>query len=130
MKKTELAEFKTLLMGLRARIRGDVEQLTVGALDSHRESGDAKSPTHLAELGTQAYEQDFSLRVVENDQEVIEEITAALKRIDNGTFGLCERCLEDGKPPSKSAIPKARLRAIPYARVCVGCQRKAEELSL
>jgi DnaK suppressor protein len=128
--KTELAEFKTLLLTLRSRIRGDVEQLTVGALDAQRESGDAKSPTHLAELGTQAWEQDFSLRVVENDQEVIDEITAALKRLDNGTFGLCERCLEDGKPPSKSAIPKARLRAIPYARVCVGCQRKAEELSL
>ena len=130
MKKTELAEFKTLLMGLRARIRGDVEQLTVGALDAQRESGDAKSPTHLAELGTQAYEQDFSLRVVENDQEVIEEITAALRRIDHGTYGLCERCLEEGKPPSKSGIPKARLRAIPYARVCVACQRKAEEMSL
>jgi DnaK suppressor protein len=130
VKKTELTEFKSLLVGLRARIRGDVEQLTVAALDGQRESGDAKSPTHLAELGTQAYDQDFSLRVVESDQEVIQEITAALKRIDDGTFGLCLRCLEQGKPPSKAAIPKARLRAIPYARVCVGCQRKAEEMSL
>ncbi|HUG93870.1 MAG TPA: TraR/DksA family transcriptional regulator [Planctomycetaceae bacterium] len=130
MKKTELAEFKDLLLGLRSRIRGDVEQLTVSALDGQRESGDAKSPTHLAELGTQAYDQDFSLRVVENDQGVIEEITAALKRIDDGTYGLCQHCLDEGKPPSRAAIPKARLRAIPYARVCVGCQRKAEEASL
>ncbi|MBW3539886.1 MAG: TraR/DksA C4-type zinc finger protein [Planctomycetes bacterium] len=123
-------EFKARLLELRARIRGDVQQLTDGALDRGGAGGDTRSPTHIAELGTEAYDQDFALRVAESDQSVLEEIEGALKRVDAGTFGLCERCLEEGKPPSKAAIPRARLKAIPYARVCIGCQRKLEELSL
>ncbi|MGH7128231.1 MAG: TraR/DksA family transcriptional regulator [Planctomycetaceae bacterium] len=129
LKKPDLLEFKQRLLDLRARVRGDVKRLTDAALDSG-EAGDSKSPMHLAELGTQAFEQDFALRFVENDQELLDEITAALKRIDNETFGLCESCLKDGKAPAKATIPKARLRAIPYARNCVQCERKREELSL
>jgi DnaK suppressor protein len=66
---------------------------------------------------------------MERDQGVLEEIEDALKRIDKGTFGLCEGCLEQGKPPSKAAIPKARLNAVPYARYCVECARKRERLA-
>ena len=76
------------------------------------------------------YEQEVSLRVVESDQDILNEIDAALKRIDEGTFGACEGCLEEGKSPSKAPILKTRLRAIPYARNCVACERKREELSL
>ena len=71
MKKSEMKEFKELLLSLRARLRGDVEQLTAEALSGSEGNGDAKSPTHLAELGTDAYEQDFSLRFVESDQEIL-----------------------------------------------------------
>ena len=129
IKKSDLTEYKRRLLLLQARIRGDVQTLTQEALD-HGGTGDSKSPTHIAELGSQAWEQDFSLRVAENDQEVLEEIKAALKRIDAGTYGLCEGCQIEGKPPSKSGIPKARLEAIPYARNCIACERKREELSL
>ncbi len=130
MKKAELKEFKLLLLSMQARVRGDVQQLTKEALEQGEGGGDSKSPTHIAELGTQNYEQDFSLRFAENDREILEEITAALKRIDNATFGLCEGCIEEGKPPSKSGIPKARLKAIPYARNCIACERKREGLTL
>jgi DnaK suppressor protein len=130
LKAAELREFKDRLVVLQARVRGDVEQLTGEALESAEAGGDSKSPTHIAELGTQNYEQDFALRVVENDQEMLEEIRAALKRIDDGVFGACESCLAEGKPPSKAMIPKTRLRAIPYTRNCVSCERKREELSL
>lgn len=129
-KKSELAEYKQALLTLHARLRGDVQRLTSEALDRNDGAGDSKSPTHIAELGTQTYEQDFSLRVVESDQEVLDEIRAALDRIEAGTFGACERCVEEGKSMTKSMIPKLRLRAIPYARNCVGCERKREELSL
>ena len=128
LKKADLTEFKRRLLILQSRIRGDVHALTEQALDGG--GADSKSPTHIAELGSTTWEQDFSLRVAENDQEVLEEIRAALKRIDVGTFGLCEKCQTDGKPPSRSVIPKARLEAIPYARNCVACERKREELSL
>jgi len=130
LKKSELKEFRSILLSLQARLRGDVAQLTVEALEQSEAGGDSKSPTHIAELGTQNYEQDFTLRIAENDQEVLEEITAALKRIDDETFGLCEACIEEGKSPSKALIPKTRLRAIPYARNCIACERKREELTL
>jgi len=130
LKKSELKEFRKLLLVLQARVRGDVEQLKDEALERGEGSGDSRSPTHIAELGTENYEQDFALRVVENDQEVLEEIRAALKRLDDGVYGACENCLEEGKPISRVMIPKTRLRAIPHARNCVACERKREELSL
>lgn len=127
LKKPELDEFKQLLLVLRARIRGDVALLTTEALDRSEYGSESKSPTHLAELGTDTYEQDFTLRRVENEQEVLDEIDHALDRVQLGTFGQCQGCLEAGKPPAKSAIPKARLRAIPYARNCVECERVREQ---
>jgi DnaK suppressor protein len=129
LKKSELSEFKKALLALQARIRGDVQQLTREALDRNDGGGDSKSPTHIAELGTQTFEQDFSLRVAESDQDVLAEIDAALKRIDAGTFGSCQACLELGKSLAKSVIPKTRLKAIPYARNCVDCERKREKLT-
>ena len=127
LKQPELAEFRQLLRLLRARIRGDVELMKTEALDSFESSGDSNSPTHLAELGSETYEQEFAMRRVENEQEVLEEIEAAFARIEDGTYGLCAGCLEAGKTAAKAAIPKARLRVIPYARNCVECERKREE---
>lgn len=126
LKIADFEEFKNLLLDLRVRIRGDVEHLTSEALDRDQNSGESRSPQHLAELGTDTYEQDFALRRVENEQEVLAEIEAALQRIEAGTYGLCEACLEAGKTPAKAMIPKARLRVIPYARNCVECERKRE----
>lgn len=126
MKKKDLEQFKSLLLQLRARIRGDVQQITSGALDGGHES---KSPTHMAELGTETFEQDFSLGVMERDQDQLEEIESALKRIESGTYGICERCLSEGKSPAKAMIPKTRLKAVPFARECVECARKRERLA-
>ncbi len=130
MKKLEMGGYRDLLLSLRARLRGDVEQLKDVALTRGKATGDSSSPTHIAELGTDAYEQDFSLRFVENEEETLQEITAALGRIESGTYGSCELCLESGKSQSKAQIKKTRLRAIPHARNCVECERKREELAL
>ncbi len=121
LKTNELQDFKSLLVTLQARLRGDVQHLADGALNRSDGDGDSKSPTHIAELGTDNYEQDFSLRFVENEQEILEQISLALKKIDAGTFGLCEKCLEQGKPPAKALIVKERLKAIPYVRMCIQC---------
>ncbi len=127
-KKSEFDEFQQLLEVIRGRLRGDVTQLTNEALGVDREDlgSESKSPTHMAELGTDTFEQDFALSLVENEQGTLSEIDAALERIKDGTYGQCETCLTEGKTPSQAAIPKARLRAIPYARNCVGCERKKE----
>jgi len=123
LKNKDLDQFRELLLSLQARLRGDVQTLSSGALGAVSES---KSPTHMAELGTETYEQDFSLRVMESDQEVLKEIKAALKRIDEGTYGVCEGCMKQGKAPSKCYIPKTRLKVIPHARFCVACAEKLE----
>lgn len=125
LKAKDFDEFRQLLLSLRARVRGDVVQMTHEALDM--DNGDSRSPTHLAELGTENYEQDFALRRVENEQELLEEIDAALDRVDQATFGQCESCLAAGLSATKSLIPKARLKVIPYARNCVECERKREQ---
>jgi DnaK suppressor protein len=126
LKKAECAEFRRVLLAMQSRIRSDVQTLSSEALGAAA-GGESKSPTHIAELGSQAWEQDFSLRVMESDQELLEEIKAALKRIHDGSFGLCEACQLEGKTPAKSVIPKRRLQALPYARNCVACERKREE---
>ena len=81
----------------------------------------------MAEMGSDAWDLEFSLQLVESDQGVLEEISHALKKFDNGTYGLCEACIEQGKAEAKARIPKARLQAIPHARNCVECERIKEK---
>lgn len=123
MTKKDMEQFRSLLLQLRSQIRGDVRQISSSALDGGH---DSKSPTHMAELGTETFEQDFSLGVMERDQGQLEQIDGALKRIDEGVYGLCENCLAEGKSPAKAMIPKTRLKAVPFARECVECARKRE----
>lgn len=124
LKPSDMESFRSQLLLLQSRIQGDVDHLSNGALDSG--GGDSKSPTHMAELGTETYEQEFSIRMMENDQDVLDEIRAALVRIEDGTFGICLTCVEEGRPTSKSWIPKVRLKYLPYARNCIECERKRE----
>ncbi len=126
MKPEELSTFRSMLRLLQARLRGDVEQLKEEAFSGSEAGGDQRSSNHMAEMGSDAWDLDFSLQLVENDQGVLEEISHALKKLDDGSYGLCELCLEQGIPEAKARIPKARLQAIPHARNCVECERKKE----
>lgn len=74
---------------------------------------------HMADAGTDNFDREFALSMVSNEQELLNEINDALKRLESGTYGLCELC---GKP-----IPKARLDAIPWARYTVNCQSEVEK---
>lgn len=126
MKTEDLNEYRTMLRLLQARLRGDVEQLQEEALSGSNSGNEQRSSNHMAEMGSDAWDLDFSLHLVENDQEVMKEISAALKRLDEGTFGVCEGCVEKGVSEARARIPKARLHAIPYARNCVDCARLRE----
>lgn len=126
MKTEELDQFRTMLKVLQARLRGDVEQLQEEAFSGSESAGDQRSSNHMADLGSDAWDLDFSLQLVESDQSVLEEISHALKKFDIGTYGLCESCIEQGRSESKAKIPKARLQAIPHARNCVECERIKE----
>lgn len=121
LKPEELAGFRKSLTDLRARIRGDLAQLTDEALQGSGGDGSgslSSMPLHMADLGTEAYEQDFNLSLIESEQTAIAQVDAALKRIDAGAFGVCEEC--------HGPIARNRLQAVPYARHCIECARKAE----
>jgi DnaK suppressor protein len=120
----DIARFRELLLKIESRIRGDYQHLTDEALENFNGS---RSPQHLAELGTDAYEREFSLRFAESDERMLQEIHDALQRMEAGTFGLCEACLAAGKSRSQALIPKTRLKEIPHARNCVDCERELEE---
>ena len=118
MTKPELEHFRKLLQGLHRRLTGDVSHLADEALRARggEASGSpSNAPLHMADLGTDNFEQEFTLSLLENQEQMIEEITAALDRIDKGAFGKCEEC--------GTAIPKGRLEALPYTRHCVSCAR-------
>ena len=68
-------------------------------------------PLHMADLGTENYDQEFTLGLIENEQGTLELVNEALDRMENGTFGQCVECDEP--------ISKPRLQAIPYARHCI-----------
>lgn len=73
---------------------------------------------HQADAGSDAYDKDFALSLLSQEQDALYEIEEALKRIENGTYGICEM---SGKP-----IPVARLEALPFARLTVECQAEFE----
>ena len=122
MKKAELTEYKDRLVLLRARLRGDVTQLADAALKKRRSeaNGDLSSmPIHMADLGSDNYEQEFTLSLMESEGGTLEKIEAALERIEEGSYGQCEEC--------GAKIPKTRLNAIPYALMCVKCASQSEQ---
>lgn len=120
LSKSELKDFKALLLIRKATLQGDVKTLEDEACKKGTDAaGDLSTlPQHLADLGTDSHEQDVSLGLMENETDELHEIQEAFERIKDGSFGLCESC--------KKKVPKERLKAIPYARLCVSCKKKEE----
>jgi RNA polymerase-binding protein DksA len=111
----DLESFKTLLLQLRRELSHDIDDLEA---DAFATDGDRLSVDNPADIGSESFAQEFSLELLQRDEATLGEIDEALDRVEAGTFGLCETCEEP--------IPKARLNAVPYARNCIECQRRAE----
>ena len=120
LSRSELKDFKARLRKRKLILQGDVKGLEDEAMKKGAAAaGDLSTlPQHLADLGTDNFEQDISLGLMENESEEIKEIDEALERIQDGTYGLCENC--------QKKIPKDRLKAIAYTRLCVNCKMKEE----
>lgn len=120
MKKSEMIAFKEKLHIIRSRLRGDVTAMAEIALrKSGIEGGDSNAmPIHMAELGSDNFEQEFTLGLMEADEGTLSTIDQAFERIQDGTYGKCIQC--DG------VISKARLNAIPYTPVCIKCAELQE----
>ena len=117
MNPEELALYKSRILALRSRLRGEVIQMADDALETPltESNGDLAS---AADLGTDNFEREFTLSLVEGKDEMLDQIDDALERIAEGTFGICEAC--------ETKIPRPRLDAIPYASRCVECAAKLE----
>jgi len=122
MKAAEMKPFKAALETIRARLRGDVSTMADAALGKTRAeaSGNISSmPIHMADLGSDAYEQEFTLTLMASEEETLEMVEQALARIRVKTYGTCEEC--------GSVIAKKRLEAIPFAALCIRCAEKLEQ---
>lgn len=117
----QLQEFKDLLLRKRAEIVGDVSHLASEVVNRKGPgSGDHSSmPIHMADLGSDNWEQEFTIGLLANEQERLREIDEALARIEDKTYGIC---LGTNKP-----IGLARLRAKPWAKYCIEYARAREE---
>ncbi|MCH2136946.1 MAG: TraR/DksA family transcriptional regulator [Phycisphaerales bacterium] len=117
LQKKDLDEFRTLLLAKRREVLQALDSMEHEALRS--DSGETSNmPIHMADVGSDAYEQDLKLGISASERERIRDIDAALERISNGTYGVCES--------SGKAIRKARLRAKPWARYGIEAARKNE----
>ena len=120
MKKAEVKPFKELLLELRARLRGDVSTMANAALSKSGSSGSGAGAVsnHMADLGSDTYEQDNTILLMNNEGETLTQIEGALVRIEEGVYGSCAEC--------SCKIPKTRLKAIPYTPYCVKCASELE----
>jgi RNA polymerase-binding protein DksA len=121
MNQTELQSFRQRLTRLRDRLRGDVAQLADEALRAAggEASGNlSNTPYHLADLGTDNFEEEMTLGLLENQEQVLEDIRAALARVDDGTYGRCQECGGD--------IGRERLQTLPHTSYCIACARRLQ----
>ena len=117
----ELEEFRQLLLAKRAELIGDVDHMTSEALRKSQPGGAgnlSNVPIHMADVGSDNWEQEFTLGLVANERQRLKEIDAALQRIADHTYGICEA--------THKPIGKQRLRAKPWARYCIESAREKE----
>ena len=117
MKKSDITVYKQRLLEMRQRLRGDVTAMADVALGSEK-SEPTIMPIHMAELGSDNFEQEFTLSLLATEEGTLGMIEDALVRIENDSFAVCTGCA--GK------IPKMRLNAIPYTPLCIKCAETGE----
>ena len=115
-----LKKQKERLLQLRDGMLDSMTGVARDNLRSRAEGSEASAfGMHQADAGSDAYDRDFALSLLSQEQDALYEIDEALKRVDLGTYGICEMC--------EKPIPHARLEAIPFARCTVDCQSKLEK---
>jgi DnaK suppressor protein len=122
MSTIDTSHFRDLLTQERERVQSAIEYLgeeTAGNLED--ESGEINASgvdNHPGDTATATYDRELDYTLSENSEQVLADIDRALKKIDDGTYGMCEKC---DKP-----ISTERLEAMPWARLCIDDQRLQE----
>src|SRR5689334_7527418 len=122
LNKKDLERFKKMLQETRKKIAGDLQHLEGDSLNTNQRdsSGDLSGYSfHMADMASDNFDREFTLGLASNEQQILNMIDDALRRIDDGTYGTCEEC--------SKAIPMKRLVAMPHARLCIKCQEAEEK---
>ncbi len=123
LKKSEIAKLKKKLLAEKEQLEKQVHDLEeTGLLTSQMdETGDVGFDEEYAGSGTITFEREKDLSLSNNIRDLLGKITVALEKMESGTYGICDVC---GKP-----IPEARLKALPYANLCIEDKQKEEKMS-
>jgi len=114
----QITKFKALLLEKRREILGNVNFMEGETL--RKTSTDLSSmPFHMADMGTDNYELENTVGLVDSERKILIEIEDALGRMEDGAYGVCQG--------HSGPIPRARLEAIPWARYCVACAGLSEK---
>ena len=118
--KGQLAAIRKELEGERGDLERQLAEIEAASSDSTRSdrAGEIGADSDFADAGSATFERERELSIQNNMRDLIDQIGRALNRIDEGLYGICERC---GKP-----IDAARLRALPHALLCMDCKRREE----
>lgn len=122
IEKSMLEKYRQMLLETQRTLVNHMQSMEKSVLQtpSRDASGDLTNlPTHIADLSTDTFHQNLTIELLESGEEVLKDVADALKRMDNGMYGICEEC---HKP-----IPPKRLDFIPYARLCVTCKSNEEK---
>jgi DnaK suppressor protein len=120
LSQKEVTELKEKLLAERKDLRSQLDELEELSFGSNQSdiSGEMGFDEEYADAGTATFERERDLSLVNNLRDLMERIDKALAKIEEGAYGLCDRC---GKP-----IEKLRLKALPYANLCIK-DKQAEE---
>ena len=118
MTNSDLTLHREKLLALRAELLGDMTKMEDDSLKDHAKT--ISIPTDKEELGSDNAEQELTLTLLGSGEDILDQVEAAIYRIEDGDYGWCEGCGEE--------IPKSRLDAIPYAAECVRCATNEEEV--
>ena len=116
LSKPDLQYFRNLLLEKRREILGDVGSMESEAFKTG--SNLSNMPIHMADVGTDNFEQEFTLGLIESERQILREIQEALARIDDGTFGVCLG--------TNKAIGRVRLEAVPWTKYCMDYAKALE----
>jgi len=120
--KKELEYFRKLILKMKDKILDEIKHISEDTLKKSQKDacGDISGYTyHMADVATDTYDREFALGLAANERQSLYELDEALKKIEEGAFGVCEDC--------KAIITKIRLKAVPFARLCLKCQEKKEK---
>jgi RNA polymerase-binding protein DksA len=117
--KKKLDHYKKLLLELKDKVAGDINNMAKNNGGQANESSDISGHVlHMADVATDMYDREFNLGLASNDREVLQRIDLALKRVEDKSYGECSEC--------HKSIAMARLDAIPYTETCLKCQEEIE----